>query len=440
MVSSGASGSSGSLMHLPFEVLQYIVLFIDDRVTLKAVGLTSTALVHPAQTKIFSRLALSSISATSIRSIISTPHILRYIRSVVSDVVDKELPALLSSLSNLPRLSVQTNGLRELSFTADYENNTWSTALLRSLHGKILPFLTSLTLQSMDAPLFLITSCASLQYLKVYSSIISVEADAEFSSLFDEDLAQLGITPSSLESGPMVPLTTLAIDATKNPGGRTCPIVDLIQLGRFERLKCLELEQSGSFWFPLEDLFIVLKPVMSQLVSLDIGYWERWDNLDEDHSQDLDLFQIQHYPQLQSFSTRLQSRRADRTLAEEQMCLSSRFNWLAESFEILAFPHPLRALCLRLETIWFMTGVNVGIDVSSEFGGGYQQLKKVLGRLDKALARNPNLERLEKVITPILPEFSAMRLFLQECLVTLNAAGKLSFEFADMGERFLSLP
>ncbi|KAH8817645.1 hypothetical protein DL96DRAFT_392862 [Flagelloscypha sp. PMI_526] len=294
MSDSTDSASLAFSQDFPLDITERIVHLIHDRPTLVALCLTSKTFVLPVQAKIFSRLDLTKKSSRVIRSLISAPHITWYTRSFIVNHTNPDLPALLGALSNYQQSPAESARVRDFTFTHDY--GPWTVTLLRPLVGKILPNLVSLTLDSIDAPIFLVTSCTSLQYLRVYSSVLHVEGDDGFSSLFDQDIKQLGMISPSLESHLMPFLTLLGLDGTRNRNGELCPLVELIQQGKFGALKGLEFPRESRYWFPLDDIAMVMKPLMNRLVCLDVGYWPQWN----------DLFQIRLYPCLLFFSTRLQ--------------------------------------------------------------------------------------------------------------------------------------
>ncbi|KAH8817617.1 hypothetical protein DL96DRAFT_1622929 [Flagelloscypha sp. PMI_526] len=444
MSATAVSPTFSQSSRLPLEIIRHIVSFIHNRPTLKAVCLTSSIFVFPAQVTLFSCLNVPETSSEKIQSLTSSPHILQHIRSVIADHEDTQLPALLDNISAVEHASVR---LTSLTFVSHLEHNPWTTTLLRPLHEKILPFLSSLTLDAVIAPLFLVTSCTSLQCLRAYGSLLYTESDPEFRQLFKEDefpLKHLKIIPSALEFKLMPFLTMLALDGTQNspnsPVGRQiCPLVELIQRGQFPSLKCLDLSRNDAEWFPLQNIGKVVKPLMNQLVCLDIGYWPQWDTdqANEDHMQDLDLFQIQHYPNLVFFSARLQQYRG-LDLNEEYDQLMCHLECLLSCFRNLAFPHPLKILRLQLAGEWYE---DKNADVGDKYEGEtWPQLSAGIWEvLDSALAVNFNLEALEKIVIPILPEFHIMRQAVRDNLPMLGAARELSFELTDIGGYFSSL-
>ncbi|KAH8817619.1 hypothetical protein DL96DRAFT_1820397 [Flagelloscypha sp. PMI_526] len=440
MAAATILNASASLVPLPSEIIQHIVSFVSDRATLKVVSLISHVFVLQAQANLFSRISLTGRSSESIQHIASSPHILRHIRSISADHEDLRFPALLDSFSDPWHEQVYITKLRELIIVSASGYNPWPLNLLQSLYGKTLASLSSLTLDSLNAPLFLVTSCTSLRCLRAYGSILYKEGDSEFRALFkpeEDPLTQLGLLPSSLESNTMPFLTTLALDGTENNAIRTCPLVELIQQRKFPALKYLDLSRNDAKWFPLPDIPKVVQPLMNQLVCLDIGYWPQWNNEHEkvDHSQDLDLFHIHHYPHLLFFSTRLQQERVlDRSTEACQMFF--RLIWLYDGFKKLTSPHPLKVLRLQLAADWFE---NVGIDTPDSIESESLLWNDCWESLDFTLKGNQHLDTVEKVIIPILPKFRMMRGLLRDRLPTLNDAGKLSFELTDVGDQFLSV-
>ncbi|KAH8817624.1 hypothetical protein DL96DRAFT_1622943, partial [Flagelloscypha sp. PMI_526] len=421
--------SSTPFMHLPLEILQHIVFFINEHLTLKAVSLTSTALVYSAQAKMFSRLNLSRSPPDIIQYLTSSPHILWHIRSIIACQEDPELPTILGALAHSRRLV-------DLTFVSDGSHIPWPTPLLRVLLGKTLPFLLSLTLDQIDAPLFLVASCTSLQRLRAYASTLYAEGEEGFSTLFNMEenpLQHLGIISSSLESKSMPFLTMLALDGTRNDDPRMCPLVEAVPQEIFPALKCLDLSRNDANWFPLEDIARVTKPLMNQLVCLDIGHWPQLGNecAEEDYRQSLDLFQIHHYPHLLFFSALLQQKRhQDRNVEYNQ--LVCHIEWLLDMFGKLASPHPLKILRLQLAAEW---GDGDGVD-------GYEGEHRLSGgiwkRFDSILMENRYLERFEKVTIPILQKFRTMRWVLGDSLPMLSATGRLSFELTGIEDYFAS--
>ncbi|KAH8817618.1 hypothetical protein DL96DRAFT_1715342 [Flagelloscypha sp. PMI_526] len=438
--------------YLPPETFEHIIFFIDDFTTLKTVCLSSNVFVLPAQARLFSHLNLTKTPPDIIQFLTSSPHISRHIRSIVVLKEDPALPVLLEALA-------QTAKLKELTLVGDYNVNPWPTVLLRVLMWKILPFLSSFTIDMISAPLFLVTSCTRLRCVQAYASDLHMERDKKFPDLFrtDEDaLKQLGIIPSSLECEPMLFLTVLALDGTHNTIDRTCPLVELVQRGKFPALKGLDLSRNDAEWFPLQDIAKLVTPLMNQLVCLDVGYWPQWDYYgsscidslalsslirvfldrnDEDHTQDLDFFQIHYYPHLQFFSTRLQQKR-NLNQNEEYIRISSHLQWIMDSVRRLPSPHPLKILRIQLAAEWCE---GVGVNNKDGLEGERQLAGAIWETLVFELTQNPHLERLERMVIPIHPEFPRMKQALEDRLMTLNVDGKLSFEFTDVGKYFESL-
>ncbi|KAH8817639.1 hypothetical protein DL96DRAFT_1622976 [Flagelloscypha sp. PMI_526] len=420
---------------LPPEILQHMVSFIDDHLTLAAVCLMSRAFVFPARAKLFDQLDLSQTSHDTIQSLKSSPHILQHVRSITLNrgYLYPELDTLLATLGERARL-------RELIAFYIYR---WKTTLLRELQEKFLPFLASLTLDKIDAPLFLVTSCTSLEWLRVYQTTLYVEEEEGFSDLFDLEeysLRRVGITSSLLEAQSIPFLKGLALDRTRNDNQSMCPLVKLIE--KFPALKCLDLGRNDTEWFPLEDITKVVKPLMSQLVCLDIGYWPQWakDQCMENRSQDLDLLQIHHYPRLLFFSIRLirrleQIRNQDLEYLYDQ--LLPRPNWLFESIKKVTYPHPLRILRIQPAADWSEDIHDGDIGTFEDLGALTMEPYWIL--LDRTLVESPLLEGVEKVVIPIHPKYWATRAILKRDLPVLNAAEKLSFETKDIKEYFLSL-
>ncbi|KAH8817699.1 hypothetical protein DL96DRAFT_1623115 [Flagelloscypha sp. PMI_526] len=406
--------------HLPLELLEHIISLINDSSTLKAICLTARHFVTPAQSRIFSRLVVTDLredvttASQNIKSIASSPHLTQHVRSIVANPRFIELPTLLNSLPRHEDALAQSSGLRELrlvtntSLWLDDTPRQWTVTLLRSLSDNAFPTLTSLTLEATNAPLSIVTSCMALQNLHVYDSILLLEEDEDFSALFDnpDDIRQQ-LLPPSPELVPMPFLTALSINGTRNPGGKLCPLITLIQRGKFPAT-------TNPHWFHTSDIVKVVKPFMSQLIGLDMGYWAHWNDLDIiDYRKDLDFFRIQHYPKLHFLSTRLEHAR-DPLLNALNQGQVPRVLWLAETFESLTSSHPLEVLVIRLSEEWYEEDDTEGADVSNELGDEYDALalRKIWGRLDWALAENPNLEKLGKVVIPIRRQFAAMRLIL----------------------------
>ncbi|KAH8817625.1 hypothetical protein DL96DRAFT_1751407 [Flagelloscypha sp. PMI_526] len=384
--------------HLPLEIIQYVVSFVDDRTTLNAVSLTTHSLVPSAQAKIFSRVHFTDIK-NHIQHFVSSPHISRYIHSIVAGVVDGDLPVLLDFLSDLRRASsVPSGGLKELTFTSLYSDVRWSTTILRSLYNSTLPCLSSLTLEAIEAPFFLVTSCTSLQCLRIYGSILYLEREERFSDLFnieEDPLERHSIVPSLLESESMPLLTMLALDETRNDDINPSPLVWIFHS-------------------------------MTANVCLDIGYWREWNNYHPqgDNNQGLDLFHLYHFPHLLYFSTRIQWS----NLGMEDHELRYRLDWLLDSADLSL--HPLKILRLQL-------GMEYDdIYADNQFESECQLVREALVRLDHGLKES---QLLEKLVIPILPKFHIMRGVLKNTLTTLSAAGKLSFDLTNMEDYFSSL-
>ncbi|KAH8817687.1 hypothetical protein DL96DRAFT_1623093 [Flagelloscypha sp. PMI_526] len=432
---------------LPLELIEHSISFIEDLPTLKSCCLVARSFVRQAQSNIFFRLDLSeefpedSCSAMErLRSITKSPHLTQHIRSIITHYDHIGFLPLLDSFPDSEDISTRERRLCELSFVPIWSGGSprrLTTALLRSLQLTTFPFLTSLTLDSLNAPLALVTSFTALRCLQVYNSVLLLERDDAFLSLFkfadgEDPHKPPELLPSSPELITMPYLTILALDGTRNIEWTLCPIVTLIQGGRFPALKCLELAREDRYWFPLEDISQIVKPLMNHLVALDIGYWSFWDELDmTDHSNDLDLFQLHHFPHLRFFSTRLEHAR-DPLLNAERRGLHPRLEWLIETFERLTFPHPLEMLIVKLGKEWYENDNLERFDENHIIGDEYERLRGIWDSFDCALEEGPHLKRLIKLVMPVRPGFIAMRRFLTECLKRLSSRSKLSFEAVDM--------
>ncbi|KAH8817642.1 hypothetical protein DL96DRAFT_1820421 [Flagelloscypha sp. PMI_526] len=416
------SEASISSPHLPTEILQYTVSFIDDLPTLKAVCLTSNAFVFRAQAKLFACLSVTDTSPDNVQSLTSSPHIFQHFRSLIADIGNSQLLSVLDVFA-------QTKRLRELTFTSHM--SSFTTPLIRSLHGNTLPFLTSLALDKIEAPLFIVTLSTSLRSLRLYWSVLYKEGDEGYRGMFSEHqdpLKDLGI-PSSVESESMLHLTTLALDITRNAEWNISPLIELIQRGNFPALKCLDFTRCNSIWFPLEDWARIGQPLMHQLVCLDIDYWPYWDDEGNLNAQNLDIFHIYNYPCLLFFSISLQRERdPDRDVEYNQ--LVRRLEWLMDGLEKLTSPHPLKFLRLNLAADWQSEIDNDRYNDERPISRG------IWGMLDDVLTLNQHVEKLEKVIIPIHPTILAMRKLLEESLPMLTAAKKVSFELIDTAEYF----
>ncbi|KAH8817637.1 hypothetical protein DL96DRAFT_1820416 [Flagelloscypha sp. PMI_526] len=430
------SQSPTSTARLPPEIIERVVSFIGNHKALKKICLTSKIFIFPSQAKLFSRLD-TSMSPDDFESVISSPHISRHVRSLVAHKQNIASPAALDVLA-------QSTRLRELIFTGSWGH--WKTPSLQTLRIKILPYLSSLTLDGIDAPLFIITSCTSLQSLRVYEGGLYIMEGAEtFRNLIDESegpVERLGILPD-LESQSMPFLTLLALDGTRNDSPRLSPLVKFIQEGKFPALKCLDLSRNGAEWFPLEDIATVTKPLMNQLVCLDIGYWPNavHEASKVNHSQDLDLFQIRHYPRLLFFSVRLhpiQEHDPHRTPRIPKQAYSQLFHsslhQLLKNITSFTSTHPLKVLRIYLMIEQFERLHTRIVDLLET--GCPTSLKPKWRLLDTALAEHQYLEGLEKVVIPIYPKFRATRKLFEDELAKLNASRKLSFVSVDIVEYF----
>ncbi|KAH8795223.1 hypothetical protein DL96DRAFT_1648006, partial [Flagelloscypha sp. PMI_526] len=418
--------------NLPLEIFQSIVSSVEDHPTLAAISLVSKAFVHHAQAKIFARLDVSGRTFDIIGHLISSPHISQHIHSIVIDYADDDLSKLLGILSTCRNTSGPSRGLKELIISPEDPDYGWSTPLLRSLRTSTLPFLLSLELKWIDAPLFLVTSCTSLQRLRVYQCDLYSESDEEFDQTFrtfDDHLKleQLGIVPS-LESKLMPFLTTLALSKTRYhyPDSPTCHLVKFIQQGNFPALKCLDLSDNEPDWFPLQDIPKLVGPLMNQLVCLAIGYWNAgWNKNDLD--QGIDFFRIDHYPNLIYFSAGVQSNPAVAHEAESHE-LSRRLNWLLDSADFSQ--HTLKILRLEIGLAW------EHVKASKRPENLYSHLRAAWMGLDRGLKENQVLQRLGKLAIPVHPKFHKMRGLLEDSLAMSSAAGKLTFEVTDMEDYF----
>ncbi|KAH8817747.1 hypothetical protein DL96DRAFT_1623231 [Flagelloscypha sp. PMI_526] len=428
-----------SPQQLPLELFEQIISFIDDHPTLKVLCLTCRNFLGSAQARLFSRLDLTvgyeaDTIQEHIQSITSSPHLTQHTRHILTHYAHVGLPSLLEALPD-PQDVTQRIQLRNMTFTSDPDHIAWTIPLLRALHTKVFPFLTSLTLDTIDAPLAVVTSCRALRHLTAYCSIFYIPEDTEYSALFssdeeDDPRKQPGLLPPSPESQTMPSLTRLAIDGTQNPGWTLCPLITLVQRGRFPTLKYLNLVRVDRSWFPGRDIEKVLKPLMNQLTCLDAGSWHYWKG-QLDPQSELDLFRICHYPNLRCFSIGLEYLRGStRNLHQVNMCLE----WLIGGIDSLTSPYPLEVLILPLAQDWTEDIIiNGDVDLNHKTGGSFDTVKENWGRLDGALAENPHLVGFEKLIIPVLPEFVAMRQLLLQTLQRLGAAGKLSFVPIDIG-------
>ncbi|KAH8817751.1 hypothetical protein DL96DRAFT_1623241 [Flagelloscypha sp. PMI_526] len=467
---------------LPPELLLYMVSFIDDLSTLKTCCLAAQVFVELAQSRLFSRLDLTNgMASETIQSVTSSPHLTRHIRSIIASYDHISLPTVLEALPD-PQDVAQGTTLNSLTLFYDETQRLWTTSLLRPLHVKVLPFLVSLTLDTIVGPLAIVTACRALQNLRVYTSVLFLETQEEFEGLFPseqeenvknselpahsqrrwEPVKQISrfmrsfklrggpasadssseltkieevpwdsrhVVPSTVESASMEFVTTLAIDGTQNPNGSLCPLIILIQTGGFPAVKSLDMRRLDSRWFPQPHMSNVLKPLMNQLTCLDMGLWSQWDSLMHDKEY-LDLFRIGHYPLLCSYSVDLSYSR------ESSESDARAIAWLVDSFERLGSHHPLEVFTLRLGKDGGESDISGDGDVYYETGGSIRGLEEGWYKLDPALAENPHLEKLAMVLIPVRRELVALRRLLVRSLPRVSGTGKLTFESVNT-ERYL---
>ncbi|KAH8817748.1 hypothetical protein DL96DRAFT_1623232 [Flagelloscypha sp. PMI_526] len=423
---------------LPPELLIYILSYIDDHPTLKACSLAARVFIQPAQSRLFYRLDLTAdsmadLTLEKIQSTFSSSHLTKYIRSLVTTYGHEGLPTLLDALPG-PQDVSQGMTLNSLALSYDGIQPLWTIPVLRPLHEKVLPFLVSLTLDTLDGPFAIVASCRVLQSLRSFTTVLYLEEQEEFRDLFpaeeDNDPLHPFIPPPSIvKSTSMEFVTTLAIDGTQNPNGSLCPLIILIQSGGFPALKSLDMSRIDTRWFPQEHVSIVLKPLMNQLMSIDIGLWSEWDAL-LDEKEYLDLFRVHNYPHLHSYSFDLGYGQAP---VENDVSVNRSLMWLVESLETLVSDHPLEVLTLRLGTDWNDDNIEYAVDVSQETGGDFSGLEEIWKRLDCTLTENLCLKKFEKIVIPVRAEFIDMRRLLEQSLRRLSVAGKISFELFNPG-------
>ncbi|KAH8817638.1 hypothetical protein DL96DRAFT_1684585 [Flagelloscypha sp. PMI_526] len=432
---------TSSAMRLPPEILDHVVSFIENGNGLKAMCLASKIWVFPAQAKLFSHLDLTRVSPDSIhsQSRISLLHIFQHTRSLVVDVNDTELSVILDALAQKAKLG-------ELTLISPGYSRCWNTSLLRPLLETVLPLLSALTLDAVTLPLFLLTSCTFLRCLRAYEAVLYIEGDEAFDALFDKSedpVKELAITPRTLESKSMAFLSTLAFESAGIDRQRLSPLARFAHEGKFPALKCLDLTRNNAQWVPQRDIVDLARPLMNQLVCLDIGYWPKYVN-EEDHSRDLDLFEIHRYPHLLFFSIRLQGQSEDAwydlSIDIEYLYnqLLSHTERLLDNIAKLTSIHPLTILRIHLAGTEY-ENINTDDFVDPFENTDLPSVEPMWKLLDSALTQNQHLESLEKLVIPIHPKFQATRELLKHDLVGLHAAGKLSFDVISMEEYFLSL-
>ncbi|KAH8817700.1 hypothetical protein DL96DRAFT_1623116 [Flagelloscypha sp. PMI_526] len=331
-----------------------------------------------------------------LRSLLSSPHLLLNVRSIFASHKHSLLPDFVNAL---PKGALQT-----LTLTG---GETWSCPLLRNLDQNVFPFVTSLFLRSLDGPI-------SLCHLEVTLCELLPEDHAEYKDLFDEKGANLGYL-SSLAQFPL-PIKLLELDGTRNSDATVCPLVDLITDGR-----CPSLTDE---YFPLEDIGVIMRPLMNQLRCLDIGYWSEFGD-ETAQSRHLEHFQLLNYPQLQFFSLRLGAARYRDTSLE----LTRQLTNVSRMFETLAGEHPLKIFVLRLPDSW------MPVDLSDVFPG--YPSSEGWDKLDQAL-KNPHLSSLSKFVVSFDDKKELIPVF-ERNLPHVRAVGKLNFQPISMIDFFWSL-
>ncbi|KAH8817701.1 hypothetical protein DL96DRAFT_1623117, partial [Flagelloscypha sp. PMI_526] len=350
---------------IPIELIEHIISYIHNFQDLKACCLASRVFVPSTQAKLFRRL----------RSIVSTPHILTHVRSVVA--------------------SHRHSFLQDVKLTLE-GGTAWRSSLLQILGQKIFPFLTSLILHSVDAPISIVTSC------KMTMCDLLAEGDEGYADLIE----RRGLKESSL------PVKRLTLDGTRNNDGTFCALVSLIADHRLPSLVCLDF---------LHHVRTIMEPLWNRLCFLDIGHWEGSSWI----SNDPRYFHLHNYPNLVFFAIQMKGNALGRVSYESTLQLA----WLSETFESVVTDHPLRLFALRLEDNWSPENPDAFF-VKYPLSQGWD-------KLDSAL-QNRNLSTLSQVTISVGPKVELIPVF-ERNLTSTKEAGKLSFQAVDMLDYFRSM-
>ncbi|KAH8809627.1 hypothetical protein DL96DRAFT_1717144 [Flagelloscypha sp. PMI_526] len=401
--------ADGPSPRIPIELVERIIFYISDFQDLKRCCLASKLLAPLAQAKLFHGLKLPEDSDNSasfletMGSIISTPYIIGNVRSIEACHDHFCLPQVLEALPK--------GALRHLALDGGMSWN-WPSFLLRNLAVNVFPFLTSLSLYNIGIPLSMIMSCRSLTQLNVMSTELIAEKDLDNSHWINEKKGTLGYT-SCYDLLPF-PIKHLGLDCTRDSEEGIYPLMEFIGDGRFPTLISLEIRRRIPLEFPVEDIDILMQPLMSQLRCLDIGYWDVWSS-GNGYGFDanfLDSFYIGNYPRLLCFGFRFEHG-TQTALSIQRTC---QLSWISKMCEVLTEPHPLRAFVLRITT-----------HRTSKIGFVGYHSSEGWDRFDHAL-QSTMLSSLSTVVIPLDPDQKQLKHLFRRIFFRTKAARKLSFE------------
>ncbi|KAH8817764.1 hypothetical protein DL96DRAFT_1623287 [Flagelloscypha sp. PMI_526] len=403
----------------PPEILQRIVSFIQDPISLRRCGRSCLILVQVAQQKLFHTVTLRKDPhhLSRLREVVTTsPHIASYIRSIAVIPEQAGTIELLGRLSNLRELGVGTA-----------KRSIWPPSLFENvLLQSVFQNLTALVIDNADIPLVVITTCTRLISLTLINS-----------GIFYPELLKKITENHSCKS-----LKILTLDGTRNFDGGHSSITALVVRGYYPSLSCLRIPvgdviQRGRF--PETDLATMLEPLRPNLRCLDVDFWDIWSDsilLTEGNS-----FFIGRFSNLDTF--RISIMHVEDQWRERRHCALGHLGWLTKMFQGIIAPHPLSTLILA----------DVVCD-PEELAD--ESIRAAWASLDEALHSSfapnellaahasPKLPRLSKVVIPLDQYFKrftdvAVSVFKQPLAVSYST-GKLSFEKIEIEEVFWSMP
>ncbi|KAH8826229.1 hypothetical protein DL96DRAFT_1607532 [Flagelloscypha sp. PMI_526] len=404
---------------IPSELLERIISYVHFFRDLKACCLASRVFVQSAQAKLFRRVRLKTEMVAhrfgptiprdimgNLASIISTP-LITNVRTVEASYDHSFLPTFVDAL---PKAA-----LEELTLNGDLLlRGPWSSNLLQGLGRNIFPFLTSLVLFSLDVPVSIVASCALLSHLE--------RKMPEVAGLFDDTSVDLGL--ASFHERLLLPLKRLKFDFTKKLDETSSPFINFITGGQFPSLIYLDIGGRQDDYFPIEDLAIIMPPLMNQLCCLDLGFF----NTREYGSAHLEHLHLRNYPSLRFLATQMGD---DYSILSSLEDTRGQLTWFSQMFESLTVQHPLRIFAIRL------SGYRVPQSTTNNFDGR-DPLSREWERLDRALQPS-NLPSLSKVAIS-LPSRKELIPSLEQNLPYLREEGKLTFQAVDIADFYWSLP